>query len=65
MVSLCLSLWEEGRQFRDDVTGAVLPPELAPAARAEEIRFAQSWQVWGVRPNAVRKARAGKNPAGG
>eukprot|EP00969_Alexandrium_andersonii_P347608 15368924-Alexandrium_andersonii.AAC.1 len=40
------SEWSDGRgaeagpgQFRDDITGAALPPELVPAARSEEIRF--------------------------
>eukprot|EP00969_Alexandrium_andersonii_P199519 8812082-Alexandrium_andersonii.AAC.1 len=36
--------------FRDDITGAVLPPELVTAARAEDIKFMQSWNVWDVRP---------------
>eukprot|EP00969_Alexandrium_andersonii_P292501 12927892-Alexandrium_andersonii.AAC.1 len=35
---------EEGpRQFRDDITGAVLSPERVSAARSEEIRFMESW----------------------
>eukprot|EP00969_Alexandrium_andersonii_P248304 10972323-Alexandrium_andersonii.AAC.1 len=29
--------------YRDDVTGAVLDPELVAAARSEEIRFVESW----------------------
>eukprot|EP00969_Alexandrium_andersonii_P261062 11541324-Alexandrium_andersonii.AAC.1 len=44
------SEWSDGRgagdgpwQFRDDITGAVLPPELVSAARSEEIRFMESW----------------------
>eukprot|EP00969_Alexandrium_andersonii_P274117 12115241-Alexandrium_andersonii.AAC.1 len=44
------SEWSDGRgagaglgRFRDDITGAALPPELVPAARSEEIRFMESW----------------------
>eukprot|EP00969_Alexandrium_andersonii_P133204 5891027-Alexandrium_andersonii.AAC.1 len=54
-----------GRAFRDDITGAALPPELAMAARAEEIKFTQSWNAWGARPVSGRRARAGKGPIGG
>eukprot|EP00969_Alexandrium_andersonii_P068324 3013557-Alexandrium_andersonii.AAC.1 len=39
-----------GQLFRDDITGAVLPPDLVAAARSEETRFMDSWGVWGVRP---------------
>eukprot|EP00969_Alexandrium_andersonii_P247164 10923105-Alexandrium_andersonii.AAC.1 len=49
-----------GRTFRDDITGAALPPELAMSARAEEIRFMQSWNVWDARPVSECRARAGK-----
>eukprot|EP00969_Alexandrium_andersonii_P253954 11224466-Alexandrium_andersonii.AAC.1 len=38
------------QQFRDDITGAVLPPGLVAAACSEEIRFMESWGVWDVRP---------------
>eukprot|EP00969_Alexandrium_andersonii_P087787 3872375-Alexandrium_andersonii.AAC.1 len=46
-----------GRAFRDDITGAALPSELVTAARAEEIKFTQSWNVWDVRPVSECKAR--------
>eukprot|EP00969_Alexandrium_andersonii_P326768 14439216-Alexandrium_andersonii.AAC.1 len=49
-----------GSQFRDDVAGAALPLELVTAARAEEIRFMESWGVWGIRLVSERLARAGK-----
>eukprot|EP00969_Alexandrium_andersonii_P191442 8455825-Alexandrium_andersonii.AAC.1 len=35
------------------------------AARAEEIKFTQSWNVWDVRPVSECKARTGKGPIGG
>eukprot|EP00969_Alexandrium_andersonii_P158031 6983645-Alexandrium_andersonii.AAC.1 len=35
------------------------------SACAEEIKFAQSWTLWDVRPVAERRARAGKGPTGG
>eukprot|EP00969_Alexandrium_andersonii_P056711 2500435-Alexandrium_andersonii.AAC.1 len=54
-----------GQPYRDDVTGAVLDSELVAAARTEEIRFAESWHVWDVRPISERVARAGKRPIGG
>eukprot|EP00969_Alexandrium_andersonii_P368682 15473457-Alexandrium_andersonii.AAC.1 len=50
-----------GRVFQGDVAGAALPPELVMSARAEEIKFTQSWNVWGVEC----RARAGKGPIGG
>eukprot|EP00969_Alexandrium_andersonii_P043937 1926488-Alexandrium_andersonii.AAC.1 len=44
------SEWSDGRgaesgpgQFRDDIAGAALSPELVSAARSEEIRFMKSW----------------------
>eukprot|EP00969_Alexandrium_andersonii_P065238 2873220-Alexandrium_andersonii.AAC.1 len=46
-------------------TGAALPPKLVEAARSEEIRFMQSWQVCEVRPIAECRERTGKNPIGG
>eukprot|EP00969_Alexandrium_andersonii_P337473 14915863-Alexandrium_andersonii.AAC.1 len=52
-------------RFRDDITGAVLPPELVSAARSEEIRFMESWGVWDVRPISECLARAGRRPVGG
>eukprot|EP00969_Alexandrium_andersonii_P349899 15432109-Alexandrium_andersonii.AAC.1 len=39
-----------GQLFRDDITGAALPPDLVAAARSEGIRFMESWGVWDVRP---------------
>eukprot|EP00969_Alexandrium_andersonii_P199062 8790611-Alexandrium_andersonii.AAC.1 len=67
--------WSEGsdgrgaesgaQQFRDDITGAVLPPELAAAAQSEEIRFVESWGVRDVRPISERLSRAGTRPIGG
>eukprot|EP00969_Alexandrium_andersonii_P147366 6516676-Alexandrium_andersonii.AAC.1 len=53
------------RQFRDDVTGATLPPELAAAARPGEIRFVESWGVWDVRPISECLSHAGGGPIGG
>eukprot|EP00969_Alexandrium_andersonii_P286399 12660512-Alexandrium_andersonii.AAC.1 len=35
---------QEGSPYRDAAAGAALAPELVEAARAEEIRFMQSWQ---------------------
>eukprot|EP00969_Alexandrium_andersonii_P318514 14069832-Alexandrium_andersonii.AAC.1 len=32
-----------GSQLRGDIAGAVLPSDLAMAARAEEIKFVESW----------------------
>eukprot|EP00969_Alexandrium_andersonii_P316363 13976314-Alexandrium_andersonii.AAC.1 len=32
-----------GPQYRGDITGAVFPAELVTAARAEEIKFMESW----------------------
>eukprot|EP00975_Prorocentrum_lima_P014338 3046681-Prorocentrum_lima.AAC.1 len=56
---------QEGSEYRDATTGAVLNRKLVEEARAEEIRFMQSWQVWEVRPIAECRARTGKNPIGG
>eukprot|EP00969_Alexandrium_andersonii_P126633 5596603-Alexandrium_andersonii.AAC.1 len=53
------------QHFRDDITGAALPPELASAARSEEIRFMESWGVWDVRPISECLSRTGKKPIGG
>eukprot|EP00969_Alexandrium_andersonii_P005357 232993-Alexandrium_andersonii.AAC.1 len=35
-----------GQPYRDDIAGAVLDPELAAAARSEEIRFMEVWRAW-------------------
>eukprot|EP00969_Alexandrium_andersonii_P321503 14205440-Alexandrium_andersonii.AAC.1 len=54
-----------GQTYRDDITGAVLDPELVASARSEEIRFRESWHVWDVRPISERIARASERPIGG
>eukprot|EP00969_Alexandrium_andersonii_P190131 8400883-Alexandrium_andersonii.AAC.1 len=33
-----------GQTYRDDITGAALDLELVASARAEEIRFMESWR---------------------
>eukprot|EP00969_Alexandrium_andersonii_P145019 6412252-Alexandrium_andersonii.AAC.1 len=43
-----------GQAYRDDIAGAALDPELVASARAEEIRFVESWHVWDVRPISER-----------
>ena len=40
----------DGKRYRDATTGEELPGNLVEAARAEEIAFMQSWQVWEVVP---------------
>eukprot|EP00969_Alexandrium_andersonii_P340862 15066151-Alexandrium_andersonii.AAC.1 len=40
----------DAQAYRDDITWAVLDPGLIESARAEEIRFMESWHAWGVRP---------------
>eukprot|EP00969_Alexandrium_andersonii_P095662 4225646-Alexandrium_andersonii.AAC.1 len=35
------------------------------AARAEEFRFTQPWQVWEARPITECRGRAGESPLGG
>eukprot|EP00969_Alexandrium_andersonii_P135883 6011333-Alexandrium_andersonii.AAC.1 len=58
------ALHRPGARFRDDIAGAALPLELVMMARAEEIKFTRSWNVWGVRPVSECRARAGKGPIG-
>eukprot|EP00969_Alexandrium_andersonii_P206428 9120528-Alexandrium_andersonii.AAC.1 len=56
---------QEGQTYRGDITGAVLDSGLVESARAEEIRFTESWHVWSVRPISECLARIGKRPIGG
>eukprot|EP00969_Alexandrium_andersonii_P364423 15464116-Alexandrium_andersonii.AAC.1 len=55
----------EGQTYRDDITGTVLDPKLVESARAEVVRFMESWRAWDVRPASERIARTGKRPIGG
>jgi hypothetical protein len=40
-----LAAWSVGETY-DEITGAVLPPDLVRQARAEEIKFMLNWGVW-------------------
>jgi hypothetical protein len=40
-----LAAWSAGETY-DEITGAVLPPDLVRQARAEEIKFMLDWGVW-------------------
>jgi hypothetical protein len=40
-----LAAWSVGETY-DEITGAVLPPELVRQARAEEVKFMLEWGVW-------------------
>ena len=48
--------------YRDDLTGQILPPELVQAARAKELEYFESKQVWEKRPVAEAKRRMGRPP---
>jgi hypothetical protein len=42
-----LAVWSvELRETYDEITGAVLPPDLVKQARAEEVKFMLDWGVW-------------------
>ena len=53
-----------GRQFWDENTGELLPPELVAASRSEELQFIDGWQVWDEVPISECLQRAGKKPIG-
>jgi hypothetical protein len=48
----------------DEVTGAVLPPELVRQARAEEVKFMLDWGVWERAPISDCWRETGKAPIG-
>ncbi len=58
-----LAAWAVGETY-DEITGAVLPPELVRQARAEEIKFMLDWGVWERAPIADCWRDTGKAPIG-
>ena len=58
-----LAAWPAKQTF-DEITGAVLPPELVKQARAEEIKFMLDWGVWERAPIAECWRDTGKAPVG-
>ena len=53
-----------GRQFWDENTGELLPPELVAASRSEELQFMNGWRVWDEVPISECVQRTGKKPLG-
>ena len=48
--------------YRDDLTGQLLPPDLVRAARAKELEYFNSKQVWQKRPVGEARRVTGKPP---
>lgn len=57
--------WTSTSEYWDANTGEPLPPDLARAARQEEIQFMLEWRVWDEATVAECRRRTGKGPLGG
>jgi hypothetical protein len=58
-----LAAWSVGETY-DEITGAVLPPDLVRQARAEEVKFMLDWGVWERAPISDCWRDTGRAPIG-